>query len=276
MAKSVSPLLPNISFFSTDKQRKDGSTEVYVMAEDKMPESYPSDNEDAGFIKDEEEHDASRPKLPNTQALPHPASSTEPSSATSIRGPTFLNDMTVRANAFPQPMMAELPQQQHAFVEGSSMPVHSGQPVTSATTGSIGMDMVPSPHDASRRPSVFSDYASPGGNLYSQQWPQASTTAAGSSMYSYSQQQTTAQPTPFVASGVSMTPSQPFIASSFEAAHRSEYDQNGNALFRSGDMPQAASVNQQQGYGYTMPNDGRGIRVMTQVVDATGHRPSLQ
>ncbi|RFU72839.1 hypothetical protein TARUN_9412 [Trichoderma arundinaceum] len=253
----------------------DGSTEVYVMAEDKMPESYASDTEDTGFIKDEDEHDVSRPKPPPAQCLPHPTSA-EPSSATSIRGPTFMNDMTVRANAFPQSLIPEIPAQQHNFVEGGAMSVHSGQPVATTAANNIALEMVASPHDASRRPSVFSDYASPGGNLYSQQWPQASTAANGSSMYPYAQQQTTAQPTPFVGSGVSMTPNQPFIASTFEAPHRSDYDQNGNPIFRSGDLSQAPPVNQQQGYGYTMASDTRGMRVMTQVVDTAGHRPPLQ
>ncbi|KAL7786734.1 hypothetical protein V8C37DRAFT_287279 [Trichoderma ceciliae] len=252
----------------------DGSTEVYVMAEDKMLESYASDTEDAGFIKDEEDHDVSRPKLPAAQCLPHPTSA-EASSATSIRGPTFMNDMTVRANAFPQSMIPEITPQQHTFVEGNTMSVHSGQPVATTAAGNIALDMVASPHDASRRQSVFSDYASPGGNIYGQQWPQASTATSGSSMYPYAQQQTSAQSTPFVGSGVSMTPNQPFIASTFEA-HRNDYDQNGNQIFRSGDLAQAPPVNQQQGYGYAMSNDARGMRVMTQVVDAAGHRPSLQ
>lgn len=243
------------------------------MAEDKMPESYASDNEDATFIKDEDDHDA-RSKPLAAQCLPHPTSS-EPSSATSIRPPTFINDMTVRANAFPTSMIAEIPPQQHTYVEGGTMSVHSGQPVATTAAANIALDMVASPHD-SRRPSVFSDYASPGGNLYSQQWPQASTTTNASTMYPYSQQQAATQPTPFVGSGVSMTANQPFIASSFEAPHRNEYDQNGNPIFRSGDLSQAPPVNQQQGYGYAMSNDARGMRVMTQVVDAAGHRPPLQ
>ncbi|KAM0472670.1 hypothetical protein ACHAPX_008631 [Trichoderma viride] len=258
----------------------DGTTEVYVMAEDKMPESYASDPEDAGFIKDEEDHDVSRSKPPVSQALPHPAS--EPSSATSIRGPAFINDLTARANTFPQSMISEIPSQQHAFVESNTLSVHSGQPVPTATTaaaaatGNLTLDLVATSHDASRRPSVFSDYASPGGNLYSQQWPQASAATSGSSMYQYSQQQTAAQPATFVGSGVPITPGQPFMPSSFDAPHRSEYDPNGNAIFRSGDLSHTPPVSQQQGYNYAMSNDARGMRVMAQVVDPAGHRPSLQ
>ncbi|TFB00902.1 Uncharacterized protein CCMA1212_007293 [Trichoderma ghanense] len=246
----------------------DGSTEVYVMAEDKMPESYASDNEDATFIKDEDDHDG-RSKPLAAQCLPHPTAS-EPSSASSIRPPTFLN------NAYAPPMIAEIPPQQHTFVEGGTMSVHSGQPVTTTAATNMALEMVPSPHDASRRPSVFSEYASPGGNLYSQQWPQGSTTTNASTMYPYAQQQPPAQPAPFVASGVSITPNQSFIANSFEAPHRSEFDQNVNPIFRSGDLPQAPAVNQQQGYGYAMPSDARGLRVMAQVVDTAGHRPPLQ
>ncbi|KAK0759692.1 hypothetical protein N5P37_007880 [Trichoderma harzianum] len=251
----------------------DGTTEVYVMAEDKMPESYASDNEEATYIKDEDDHEA-RSKPLAAQCLPHPAGS-EPSSATSIRPPTFINDMTVRANAFPPSMITELPAQPHTYVEGGTMSVHSSQPVATTAATNIALDMVPSPHDASRRPSVFSDYASPGG-MYSQQWPQASTNTNASTMYPYAQQQTTTQSASFVGSGVSMTSNQTFIPNSFETPHRNEYDQTGAPIFRSGDLSQAPPVTQQQGYGYTMSNDTRGMRVMTQVVDAAGHRPSLQ
>ncbi|KAK5988914.1 hypothetical protein PT974_10411 [Cladobotryum mycophilum] len=253
----------------------DGSTEVYVMAEDKLPEpeNYASDNEDAGLGKDEEDHDLSRSKASVIHALPSTAT-IEPGSATNLRGNTFLNDMSVRNSQFPPPMITDITTQQHSFVEGGGLSVHATQPVTTAGAP-IPLDMVASPHDnTGRRPSVFSEYASPATNLYPQQWSQASTGATASPMYPYATQQATPQSTTFVSPAVPMNPNQSFMTSSFEGSPRTEYDPNSNTIFRASDLPQAP-VNQQQGYGYTLPDDGRGMRVMTQVVDPV-HRTPMQ
>lgn len=238
------------------------------MAEDKMPEAYADDEDEAGFIKDEEENDLQRSRS-TTHALV-PTATTETNSTTNLRNGSFMNELPVRRSQFPTPIMSDL-SAQHSFVENGGMSVHTGSSVNT-TNGSLTLDMVPSPHDASRRPSVYSEYASPGGNMYPQQWPPASAGPSASPMYPYSSQPTNSQTTSFVNPTVPMNSNQPFMAGSFDASPRTEFDANGNPMFRASDLTQAPVS--QQGYSY-LATDGRGLRVMSQVVDPV-NRASMQ
>ncbi|KHO00667.1 Ydr124wp-like protein [Metarhizium album ARSEF 1941] len=248
----------------------DGSTEVYVMAEDKLPENYASDNEDAVFPKDEEDHELQRPKV-NTQ--PHcivHTPTTGPGSAQPLHGGhgPFIGELPVRGSSFnPSMLPADMASSQpHTFVDSSGITVTDQTSVT-ASGGSLALDMVASPHDSSRRPSVFSEYTSPGGSsLYAQQWQQPGSNGPGqASMYAYTPAQGNPQQTSFIGQGVPMNANTAFMGGTFEGSPRSEYDANGPPIFRTGDMPHTP-VNQSQ--GYYVPNDGRsGLRVITQVVD---------
>ncbi|POR32148.1 Uncharacterized protein TPAR_07658 [Tolypocladium paradoxum] len=252
----------------------DDSTEVYVMAEDKVPESYVSDNDDGSFIKDEEDHEVPRSKPAATHCVVHTPTTATANGHTLHGGPgPFMGDLPVRGTPFHPPMIqTELAPQQHAFVESAGIPVNDQAAVNTGGGGAITLDMVASPHDSSRRPSVFSEYASPaGGSLYPQQWPQSSAGPNASPMYAYTAQQPAPQQPAFVNQTVQMSTGQPFMASSFEGSPRPEYDANGNPVFRAGDMP-PAPVNQQQ--GYYVPSDGRGgLRVMSHVVDSVSRNP---
>ncbi|KOS18982.1 Uncharacterized protein ESCO_001154 [Escovopsis weberi] len=255
----------------------DGSTEVYVMAEDKLaePESYTSENEEAGVCRDDEDHGGPRSKPAPAQGLQHTAT-IENGPAPTLRGNAYLGDISVRNTQFAQPMMADMAAQQHSFVENGGISVHAAQPVTSAGASSMPLDLVASPHDnTGRRPSVYSEYASPGTSMYPQQW---STPATGASapppMYPYAAQQAASQPASFVSQPVTMSSSQTFMSSPFEGSARSEYDPSANAMFRASELPQAP-VSQQQGYGYTLPDDGQAMRALTQVVDSV-HRAPMQ
>lgn len=254
----------------------DDTTEVYVMAEDKLPENYASDNDDGSFIKDEEQqHDLQRTKPATTHCLVH-TPTTAPTNGHGLHGGSapYMGDLPVRGTPFHPPMIqTEMAPQQHSFVESGGMPV-SEQSAVSAGSGPLGLDLVASPHDTSRRPSVFSEYASPGsGSMYSQQWQQTSAGPNAPSMYAYTAQQAPSQQPAFVGQTVQISPGQPFMASSFEGSPRTEYDTNGNALFRAADLPHAP-VGQQQ--GYYVPGDGRSnLRVMTQVVEGVS-RNSVQ
>lgn len=244
------------------------------MAEDKVPESYTSDNDDGSFIKDEEEHDVQRSKPAVTNCIVH-TPTTAPSNGHTLHGGPgpFMGDLPVRGTPFHPPMIqTELAPPQHAFVESAGIPVNDQAAVNAGGGGALTLDLVTSPHDTSRRPSVFSEYASPGGgNLYPQQWQQSSAGPSASPMYAYTAQQPAPQQPAFVNQTVQMNPGQPFMASSFEGSPRPEYDANGNPIFRAGDMP-PAPVNQQQ--GYYVPNDGRGgLRVMSHVVDGVTRNP---
>ncbi|EFY91333.1 Ydr124wp-like protein [Metarhizium acridum CQMa 102] len=247
----------------------DGSTEVYVMAEDKLPENYASENEDGIFPKDEEDHELQRPKVNTQHHCVIPTPTTGPGSAQTLHGGhgPFIGELPVRGHSFnPSMLPADISSQPHTFVDSNGITVTDQTSVT-APSGPLGLDMVTSPHDTSRRPSVFSEYASPGGsNMYAQQWQQPGSTGPGqSSMYAYTPTQGNPQQPPFIGQGVPMNASTPFMGGTFEGSPRPEYEANGPPIFRTGDMPHAP-VNQSQ--GYYVPNDSRsGLRVITQVVD---------
>ncbi|PHH76712.1 hypothetical protein CDD80_1309 [Ophiocordyceps camponoti-rufipedis] len=255
----------------------DDSTKVYVMAEDKMPDKYASDNDDGSLVKVEAEHHGSKPA--SAHCLIHPPA-TAPANGHALHG-SYMGDLPVRGASFHPPMIqTELPpQQQHPFVEGGGLPVNEPSAVSAAP---LGLDLVASPHhESSRRPSVFSDYASTsGGSLYSTQpWQQTSTGGPNAPpLYAYTaQQQPAQQPAPYVNQPV-ISPGQSFMTTSFEGSPRPEYDANGNSLFRPSDMSsapvgqqQAQTQTPQQPHGYYVSPDGRAaaLRVMSQVVEGS-------
>ena len=245
------------------------------MAEDKVPESYASDNDDRPFIKDEEDHDVHRSKPVVTHCIVQPPT-TAPANGHGLHGGSsgpFMGDLPVRGTPFhPPTIQTELAPQQHAFVESTGISVNDQATVNPGGGGALGLDLVTSPHESSRRPSVFSEYTSPGGGgLYSQQWQQSSAGTNASPMYAYTAQQPAPQQPAFINQAVQMNPGQPFMTNSFEGSPRTEYDANGHPMFRTGDLP-LGPVNQQQ--GYYMPSDGRGgLRVMGHVVESVPRNP---
>lgn len=229
------------------------------MAEDKLPESYPSENDDGSLVKEEDEQDISPTKSAATHGL-IPTPTTDHSPAATMNGSSFMSDLPVRGHSYPTPVMQDLAPDQHAFVEGGGMPVN-GQAPAHATGGNMGIDMgVPHPHDSSRRPSLFSapaDYATQNGTtLYTQQWQPGSTAPNTSSMYSFTHQQTNPPP-PFVNSGVPMNQSQPYLSPSFDNLTRAGYDPNQASIFRTSNVSQP-QVHPSQSYNY-LPHDNRGL-----------------
>ncbi|GAB0135833.1 hypothetical protein EsDP_00004156 [Epichloe bromicola] len=250
----------------------DGSTEVYVMAEDKIPDNYASDNEDGPFPKEEDDNDIPRPNKVNAQQQCVVQTPTTGPTATQPlhggHGP-FMSELPVRGNSYNSAMVpAEISNQPHTFVDNGGITV-TDQTAVTAPNPALTLDMVSSPHDTSRRPSVFSEYASPvGNNMYGQQWQQsASTGPTQTPMYSYAPPQGNPPQASFINQTVPMNPNQTFMGSSFEEPGRPEYDANGPSMFRTGGISHvSATVNQQA--GYYVPGDGRsGLRVLTQVED---------
>lgn len=229
------------------------------MAEDKVPESYGSENDDGAFVKEDEEVEASRTTPSATNAI-RPVLRTDSASLSGLPGDGFMGELPMRGSQFQPPMMNDMGSQ-HSFVEGTPMQVHGQNGVGSGGGSNLSLDMVPSPHDVSRRPSVFSDFPSPGGgNLYAQQWQPGATGQNGSPMYAYASQQQGMDTSSFVSQGVPISTNQSFMSNgSFEEAPRPAYDGNQNGMFRTDDLSQGA-VGQAAGYNY-MANDGRDMMV---------------
>ncbi|KAG6012597.1 hypothetical protein E4U54_007427 [Claviceps lovelessii] len=249
----------------------DGSTDVYVMAEDKIPDNYTSDNEDGVFCKEENGNDMARSKVSAQQQCVVQTPTTGPTSTQPLHGGhgPFMSELPP-GNSFHSVMMtAEIPNQPQTIVDNSGITVTDQNAVT-APNPALTLDMVSSPHDTSRRPSVFSEYASPvSNNLYGQQWQQSGSAGpAQTPLYSYTSPQGNQQQTPFISQSVPMNPGQSFMGNSFEEPERPEYDTNGTSMFRTGDMPHTSAPVAQQTGGYYVPGDGRSsLRVLTQVVD---------
>ncbi|KAM3509080.1 hypothetical protein MY10362_000789 [Beauveria mimosiformis] len=243
----------------------DGTTEIYVMSEDKVPENYVSENDETGSLikEDEDVEPTAKPGTSMGDAM-RPSVRTDAATLSGLSGPgdAFIGDLPMRGSQFQPPMMNEMTPQ-HNHVDNGSMQVHS-QAGVSATSSNLTLDLVPSPHEVSRRPSVFSDFPSPGGTIYSQQWQTSSNGTNGSPMYAYAAQQPSMEAGPFVSPGVPMDPNQTFMTTSFEEAPRPGYSAGQPSIFRPDDMSQG-NVAQASGYSY-VTNDGRGM--MPQVVDS--------
>ncbi len=249
----------------------DGSTEVYVMSEDKVPENYVSENDETGSYVKEDEDVEPTAKPPTTMgSAMRPSVRTDAATLSGLPGPgdAFIGDLPMRGSQFQPPMMSDMAPQ-HNYVDNGSMQVH-GQAGVAATSSNLTLDLVPSPHDVSRRPSVFSDFPSPGGTMYPQQWQASSNGTNGSPMYAYAAQQPNMEAGSFVSPGVPMDPGQSFMATPFEEGPRPSYNAGQPGMFRSDEMS-PANVAQATGYNY-VTNDGRGM--MPQTVD-NGNRTAM-
>jgi len=166
----------------------DATTEVYVLADDKLPEGYNSDIEE-GDCKDEEDENEFSNRHPKT-AMPMAAGGDQGPTTNLQPHPPYL-DMPVRGAAqYAGTMdMAQggMGAEQHSYVDNTNM----GQ--TAALQTAHGMhDMMGGSHDSSRRASTFNspaEYsATPGtAGLYATgPWGQQATTAPGNTaMYAF-------------------------------------------------------------------------------------------
>ncbi|KAI0382941.1 hypothetical protein F5Y04DRAFT_35795 [Hypomontagnella monticulosa] len=226
----------------------DGSTIVYVMHDDRVGQGYISDTEDITPIKEDGEHNtspnsssASPQRTTMSQALIPPAHSTEQSPTTQMSGDAFVGDMPVRGAQYTQPVLgAEITTERHSFVETPTMSTQA--PLQ--TTSSIGLhDMYTSPHDNSRRSSMFassSEYASPATPTMYSQWQTGSAAPSNPSAYSFPSQPSSAHSSFVGHAGVPMQQNQTYI-SSFDGLPRGSQDAQHNTLLRA--LPQPGYPN---------------------------------
>jgi hypothetical protein len=226
----------------------DGSAEVFVMADDRAPPPSESDNEDDSTVKREGGIETPRG---NSTAL-STDTTPEPRAAASIQASAYMNDLPLRQQ-YAHPIVPDLSGQGHHFVEGTGLTAQSQQPVNHGA-GGMPMDLVQSPQDASRRPSIFSDYASPGTSMYPQQWQPSSSTGN----YAYSATQPSNAHPPFVNHGMPLNQGPTFMSPGFEGSSRAGYDGAGGSMFRANELSHAPSAHS-EGYSY-LPNDSHPPR----------------
>ncbi|KAI1645396.1 uncharacterized protein F4817DRAFT_317894 [Daldinia loculata] len=240
----------------------DGSTVVYVMPNDRVSQGYVSDTEDVTPGRDEGEHNpapnssSSSPQRANMpQTLMTQSHSTEQSPTTQISGDAFVGEMPVRGTQYPQPVLGtEIGTERQTFVEAPSMP--SQAPLHPSTN--LGLhDMYTSPHDSSRRSSMFttpSEYASPATPTMYQQWQTGSAAPSNPSAYTFPQQPGNAHQ-PFVGhTGVPMAQSQQYMGASFDGLPRGGHNTQHDGMIRS--LPQPTFTNYMPHEPGSLPGSG--------------------
>ncbi|KAF4123186.1 Protein of unknown function (DUF2841) [Geosmithia morbida] len=249
----------------------DGAVEVYVLDNDSRVDEQASENDGNSLSRGDEDDQNASPSTRAAAAAPAQQSFLQTPAATgqspvpSSHNGSFLNDLPMRAAQ--QPLLHDMSgaPSHHGFAEG-------GMAVNGAA-GMGGVEMgVPSPQDASRRPSVYSDYNS--NSMYTtHHWPSATTMAPDTQAMYAAQAAMPPQTQPFVqqqqAVSVAQHP-QSYVGHTFvDHLPRQGYDPTSahGQMFRTGEVPAggaaaAASAGQNAGgYSY-LSSDGRGVAAL--------------
>lgn len=223
------------------------------MSEDKFPESYPSDNEDNGFVKEEDEHPSITSSVsPSKTGAPHDllhTSSNDHSPTGTLHGGAYMSEMPMRGQQYSTQMLPTNIHPEHHFVESNN--IH--------TPGMPLQDLVPAPHDPHRRSSMYTsptEYpnAAPAG-MYTQPWQGASTAPGGASVYSFTPQQPGPAQGHYTNTSVPLAQNQ-YIPSPYDSMSRGGFDQGG--MFRPVSASQTPVQNSHGFPGY-LPTDTRGL-----------------
>ena len=238
------------------------------MADDKIPDSYQSDNEDSGSAEKDEEADPTSIQSslsPQKTVAPHSGlmqvAPSEQSPGGNIQGGPYMGELPVRGPHYqPHIMPPDLGSGPHGFVEGGNMGVNNAPSLQPA--GSMGLqEVIPDPHSQSRRPSLFSspqDYGNPSAPGMYPAWQQATTAPGNSPMYAFTPQQPQPpQQGPFVQQQPMQIQNQQFMGQSFDSLPRGSYDPNQGDMFRPGNVG-SATVPHSQTFPSYIPHDGRG------------------
>lgn len=166
----------------------DGSTEIDIMAEETVPRSYISCDDGAALFakKDEDVEPTVQSRTAMWNAMrPRLSVRTDAATPSGLLGGAFTGQLQMRGSRFQLPMTL-----QRSFVDVTIQ--GRGQ----AATGSYLIpDYTPSPPEANEGPSVFGEFANPGGNdLYPQQWQASSNVATNLPWYVCARQQQNMEP----------------------------------------------------------------------------------
>lgn len=229
-----------------EERYKDGqideSTVVYVMPKDKVPLGYMSDTEDVTPGRDDAEQNptsnssSSSPQRASvSQTLIAPNHSTEQSPTTQMSSDAFVGDVAVRSTQYPQPVLGtEMTAERQSYVEA---PTLSSQPTLhSATNLGLHHEMYTSPHETSRRSSMFtspSEYASPATpTMYSTQWQTGSAAPSNPSVYTFPQQTSSAHQSFVGHTGVAIPQTQSYLGTSFDDMPRAGHGAPHGGMLR--------------------------------------------
>ncbi|ROV98939.1 hypothetical protein VSDG_03675 [Cytospora chrysosperma] len=264
----------------------DAETEVYVMADDKIPDNYQSDDEDDDVPKDDDDEadqaptssTASPPKASDHGLLSTP--STDQSPAGNLHGGPFLGELPVRGHQYHQPtlLQPDLSAGQSSFVEANSMGVNSNQPPLSQAASIPLQETFSDPHASSRRPSLYTsptEYGSTSASGMYQTWHQTNAPSAPS-VYSFNHQhqQQPHQSGSYVdQQPVPLTQTSQFPeTASFDSMQRSSYDTAPTSLYRTTSVPQGlAPPHPTQSFpSYLSPHDPRGLPGSSMKIEPLG------
>ncbi|KAK1640536.1 hypothetical protein BDP81DRAFT_311889 [Colletotrichum phormii] len=230
----------------------DGDAQVFVMSEDKFSENYPSDNEDNGFVKEEDEHPSITSSVsPSKTGAPHELlhnSTSDHSPTGPLHGGAYMNEMPMRGQQqYSTQMLSSNIHPEHHFVETNN--IHPpGMPL---------QDLVPTTHDPHRRASLYTsptEYSTTNNaGMYTQPWQGSSAAPGGASVYSFTPQQPGPGQGHFANPSVPLNQNQ-YIPTPYDNISRSGFDQ----VFRPVSAHQTP-VQNSQGFPNYLPTDTRGL-----------------
>ncbi|KAK3366560.1 hypothetical protein B0H63DRAFT_405371 [Podospora didyma] len=163
--------------------------EIFRIA--KVEEQYKNDEIDAGtevFVRiNDNAYHSDDNASPLKEDILSMANDHKPTVTSAQMDSSFISEIPVRVPQYRLAMMpSELASVQHTNVESGDMPVSGQGPLHASTTMQM-QDIIPGPHDSSRRPSLFSgqsEFRGPSGSTHwqqqqQQQQQQQGTTAPG-------------------------------------------------------------------------------------------------
>jgi len=232
----------------------DPETMVYVMSDDKVSDSYPSDG-DSG-INSRDDDDELRPATPSVggSKTPQPLSMVPAANGT-IPAQTFLSDIPVRGGA---PSLSHQIVHAHAAHASHAGDLGGGdqQPYVDVSHGG-DLTIMTNTHDGDRRPSMLfnspTEYPnSATTSMYPQPWPPTTTAASTSAMYStFAHQPAASAPSPFGNhANMPLQQGQRYLGPpTFDGLPNAAFDPNQAGLFRQGGVGSSP-------VGHHQPYDG--------------------
>ncbi|KAI5459862.1 hypothetical protein BGZ63DRAFT_259641 [Mariannaea sp. PMI_226] len=238
----------------------DGTAEIFVLAEDRILETYVDETDASPAAKGGDDLDIPASKRQSPHGLVPSTTHDHPPDASLHNASLLENELPLRGTQFPPPMMPEMGPDQHGFGEGTGLSVNN-QPSVHPTSANLALEVdVDASHNPSRRPSIFTPPADSSGlggtGLYAQQWQSATTGPNTSpSLYSFTPQHADPSST-FVNPVVQINQTQPYIGTTFDGLSRG-YEAPEASMFRTGSVPQQPA-HTSSGYEY-VTHDSREL-----------------